>query len=107
MEIGSIKAAKYGAEFPVPMRKVSITGAFLCMAESGLELFSELVRDAAVLVLVFVPIDWWKDKASWKPDSVVILVVGSLLVFGIGLALHWTSQLVKWARGIYEEEDMP
>ena len=92
----------------MPTRKVSITGAFLGMAESGLELLSELVRDIAVLVLVFVPIDWWKDAAaSWKPASVAALITGSLTLFGIGVALHWTSQLVKWAKGIYDEEDMP
>jgi heme/copper-type cytochrome/quinol oxidase subunit 1 len=63
------------------------------------------VRDIAVLVLVFVPLDIWKHNEV-TANRLVLLGIVSLVVFGFGLALHWVSSLVKWARGIWEEENM-
>lgn len=86
-------------------RKVSFTASAFTILESGLEMSGHFVRDIAVLVLVFVPLDVWKHQEV-TVNRLTLLVVVSLIVFGFGLVLQWASHLVQWAKGIWEEENM-
>ena len=63
------------------------------------------VRDIAVLVLVFVPLDVWRHEEV-TGNRLILLGIVSLIVFGLGLVLQWGAHLVQWAKAIWEEENM-
>jgi hypothetical protein len=89
----------------LPNGTVSITATALTMLESGFDMAGHFVRDIAVLALVFIPIDLWK-KDDMTSNHVLLLALASAGVFGFGVALHWVSELVKWASEIWREENM-
>ena len=56
----------------------------------------------AALVLVFIPIDLWKDQMNW-PRSLGVLA-SSLAIFVLGVASELMAIAVKRYRDKYEEE---
>jgi hypothetical protein len=85
---------------------MSPTAVKLMIRETLLDTSAHFVRDIAVLVLVFVPIDLWR-KQDFEIWHYVTLVLFSVAFFAIGLALQCSATLVQRSKEVYEaEEDM-
>jgi len=83
-------------------RPVTLVEAVYKAIQVFLEKFGEFLREAAVLVLVFLPLDLWKDQVTWPRAAGVLFV--SALLFCWGLGCEFTSIVVKRYRDRYEEE---
>ena len=66
------------------------------------EKLSEFVREIAALVLVFIPLDLWKNELTWSRALFVFATSAMLFVSGIGL--EFVAIVVHRARVRYEEE---
>jgi hypothetical protein len=84
------------------LRPVTALEAFYKAFQVGLEKFGDFLRELAVLLLVFIPIDYWKADLSWM--RLFIAVGASAFVFGCGLASEYAAIAVKRYRDLYEEE---
>ena len=84
------------------LRPVTAMEAFY----KGLQVFSEklgeFLREAAVLVLIFIPIDLWKDELT--PTRVYVVVSVSAVVFFAGFGCECAAIVINRARDRYEEE---
>jgi len=88
----------------LPSKKMSRTTIRLMIGETFLDTFAHFVRDIAVLVLVFVPIDLWKT-GDYKIRHFVILSLFSLGFFVVGMALQCSAALVQRSKEVYEDEE--
>ena len=90
----------------MPSKKMSPTAVKLMIRETLLDTSAHFVRDIAVLVLVFVPIDLW-GRQDFEVWHYVRLGLFSMAFFAIGLALQCSATLVQRSKEVYEtEEDM-
>jgi hypothetical protein len=83
-------------------KKMCSTAINLMLLETGFDSGGHFVRDIAVLIFVFVPLDIWKNEFSVYRVISLTLVSGA--IFTIGLALQWVSNLVRISREIWEAE---
>ena len=69
----------------------------LAAAELCLEKLGDFLLEVAVLVFVFVPIDYWHGTISVWQIVIVLFVAGG--AFSIGLACHWALRNLKESEG--------
>ena len=86
------------------LRKTTLTGAMLSITGSGYEMFGEALREVAILALVFIPLDYVKDRAGLTLERVESLLFWCFCIFFVGMVAQWFSDLVKWAAKIWEED---
>jgi hypothetical protein len=84
------------------LRPVTFTEACTKGLQVLLEKFGDFMRELAVLLLVFIPIDYWKDGLTWPKILAVFGVSG--VVFAFGLVSEYFAIAVKRYRDLYEEE---
>lgn len=83
------------------MRSLTVVEAAWKATESGFEKVGDFLREVAALLLVFLPLDWWKNELTWQ--RVVGVLVASTAVFLAGMVCLWTSFGVKRGRLNWEE----
>lgn len=86
----------------VDLRPVTVTEALYKAIQTGLEKFGDFLREIAALVLVFLPLDLWKNDLTWLRSAGVICASAFLFIFGLGC--EYTAIAVKRGRDRYEEE---
>jgi hypothetical protein len=65
----------------------------------------EFLREAAVLGLVFIPLELWKNsQVSW--EHVTLLGVAVTVSFTFGMIFEWTSCGVKRGREAWDEREV-
>jgi hypothetical protein len=84
------------------LRPVTLVEAFYKGMQVSMEKLGDFLREVAALVLVFIPLDLWKNEITWMRSIGVIAVSGMLFIFGIGC--EFTALAVKRGRDRYEEE---
>lgn len=84
------------------MRPVTLVEACYKGIQTGLEELSEFLREVAALVLVFIPLDLWKNEITWTRSAEVFAT--SVFIFFLGLGCKGTAIAVKRVRDLYEEE---
>jgi hypothetical protein len=84
------------------LRPVTVIEALYKALQVGLEKFGDFLRELAVLLLVFIPIDYWKVGLSWPRFYAVF--GASAGIFGFGLMCEYAAIAVKRYRELYEEE---
>jgi hypothetical protein len=57
-------------------------------------MIGDYLREAAVLVLVFIPIDLWKNKDITGLNLLEVGVL-SLIILGFGMFCEWIALLMK------------
>lgn len=87
---------------PGALRPVTVIEAFFKSLQTFLEKFGEFLREVAALVIVFIPIDYWKEKLDWTRMAAVSL--GAIILFLTGYACDLVAIYVKRRRDQYEEE---
>lgn len=88
----------------VLLRPVTLTEAVFKAIQTGLEMFGCFLREVAALVLVFIPLDLWKNEITWGRSLAVI--GASAVIFILGVGCEWMSIAVKRGRVLYEEEKL-
>jgi len=83
------------------MRPVTLIEAFYKGVQVFMEKLGDFLREVAALVLVFIPLDLWKDSITWMRAIAVIGV--SAFLFFFGLACEFSAIAVKRVRDRYEE----
>ena len=83
------------------MRPVTLVEAFYKGLQMSLERFGEFLREVAVLVVVFIPLDLWKNEWTWARTIGVFFV--SAVLFTFGLVSESMAIAVKRGRIRYEE----
>ena len=58
-----------------------------------MEKFGNFLEEVAVLVFVFVPLDYWRGKVDSLQIFTVVFVAGGS--FTLGLACHWGLRCLK------------
>jgi hypothetical protein len=74
------------------------------MADSFCNMAGHYLRELAVLVVVFIPLDLWKH------DEITTVKMGcvfaaSAIVFLWGAAFEWLAYAVQWGRDIWRREE--
>lgn len=87
------------------MRYVRLSTTLFKLGESIFHMGSEYMREASVLVLVFIPLDLWKHEEITE-TRLALVFGGSVLVFFCGVAFQWTAYAVKVARAIWDKEEL-
>lgn len=85
------------------MRSLTVVEALFKATESGFEKGGDFLREIAALLLVFLPLDWWKGELNWQ--RIVGVSAASAGIFLVGMVCHWTSFGVKRGRLNWEEEE--
>jgi hypothetical protein len=80
---------------------VTLVEAVYKALQVSLEKFGDFLREVAALVLVFIPLDLWRNEITWT-RSVWVLAI-SAVIFVAGLGCEMTATVVKRARDLYEE----
>jgi hypothetical protein len=83
------------------LRPVTLVEAAYKTLQTAVEKLGEFLCEIAALVLVFIPLDLWKDSLNWVKSIEVLGASAILLLSGIGC--HLTATLVKRGRDLYEE----
>ncbi len=85
-------------------KRVSFGTVALAVLESGFYMGGHYLREIAVLILVFVPLDFWKHQ---EITTLRLFGVGaiSLLVLFCGMVCEWTSYGVKRGKKVWEQEE--
>jgi hypothetical protein len=83
---------------------MTLAGAMLGITRSGYEMFGEAIREIAVLGLVFIPLDYFKDRGGMSLEKVEELLRWCFFIFLVGVASQWVSDRVKWAEKIWEDD---
>lgn len=83
------------------MRSLTVVEVAFKATESGFEKGGDFLREVAALLLVFLPLDWWKNELTW--ERIVGVLAASVVVFLAGMVCHWTSLGVKRGRLNWEE----
>ena len=68
----------------------------LAAFELLLEKAGDFLLEVAVLVFVFVPIDFWRGPVSVLQISTLVFVAGG--AFLVGLACHWVLRIIMKGR---------
>jgi hypothetical protein len=84
------------------LRPVSLTEAVYKGIQVTMEKFGDFLRELAVLVLVFIPLDLWQKDITWM-RSIGVLAL-SALFFVSGVVCEFVAIAVKRERDKYEEE---
>lgn len=84
------------------LRPVTLVEAFYKGVQVFMEKSGDFLREVAALVLVFIPLDLWKNELTWMRSLGVIGVSG--LLFFLGIGCEFTAIAVKRGRDRYEEE---
>jgi hypothetical protein len=84
------------------LRPVTLIEAVYKGIQVTMEKVGDFLREVAALVLVFIPLDLWKDQLSWGRIAGIIAV--SLLIFVLGVGCEFAAIAVKRERDKYEEE---
>ena len=84
------------------LRPVTLVEAFYKGAQVFMEKFGDFLREVSALVLVFLPLDLWKNEITW-PRSLGVIAASALL-FVLGVGCEFTAIAVKRGRDRYEEE---
>jgi hypothetical protein len=84
------------------LRPVTAIEAFYKAGQLFLENSNESIREVAVLVLVFIPVDLW--KGDFTPVHGLWVLLASIAVFFFGWGCGLAAIAVKRAREKYEEE---
>lgn len=84
------------------LRPVTLIEAVFKGIQTTMEKGGEFLREVAALVLVFIPLDLWKNDITWM-RSIAVLAVSAFLFF-VGLGCDFTAIAVKRGRDRYEEE---
>lgn len=84
------------------LRPVTAIEAFYKGLQVFTEKLGEFLREAAVLVLIFIPLDLWKDQLT--PTRIYVVVSVSAAVFFAGFGCECSAIVVKRVRDRYEEE---
>lgn len=85
-------------------KRLSVGTAAFSVLESGFCMFGHYLREVAVLVVVFFPLDFWKHSEITVPKMVGVFAA-SILVLLIGMACEWTSYGVKRGKQAWEREE--
>lgn len=85
-------------------KRLSFGTVVLTVIETTFHRGGEYLRDAAVLVMVFIPLDLWKDSGITvgRTLSVIGLSAG---IFLAGMLCEWTSYGVKRGKAVWDEEE--
>lgn len=83
------------------MRPVTLIEAFYKGVQVFMAKLGDFLREIAALVLVFIPLDLWKDSLTWQRGMDVVLL--SLFLFLVGVACECVAIAVKRGRDRYEE----
>jgi hypothetical protein len=83
---------------------MSWNAALLSACGSGFKMFGEAVRDIAILALVFIPLDYFKEGGGMSWNDINALLLWCFGIFLVGVASEWLSDTVKWAERIWEED---
>jgi hypothetical protein len=85
-------------------KRKSLVSAILKAFDSLFDMIGHYLRELAVLIVVFIPLDLWKhDEITLTRMSWVISA--SAVVFAFGAAFQWLAYLVEWARDIWRKEE--
>jgi hypothetical protein len=85
-------------------KRLSFGTAILTMLETGFDKGGEYLREIAVLVIVFIPLDLWKhtEITAFRVATVILI---SFAIFLGGMVLEWTSYGVKRGKIAWEREE--
>jgi uncharacterized membrane protein YeiB len=87
------------------LKRLSVGGACLGAFHCTLSKIGDFLREAAVLGLVFIPIDLWRNsQVPWEHLTIFGLAV--IVTFAFGVFFEWTSLGVKYAKQIWEEKEV-
>lgn len=84
------------------LRPVTAIEAFYKGLQVLSEKLGEFLREVAALVLVFIPLDMWKNELTPMHTYFVLTVSAAIFIAGIGC--DYSAIAVKRARDRYEEE---
>ena len=87
-------------------KRLSFGTVALAVLESGFCMWGHYLREIAVLVVVFVPVDYWKHDEITTARLVGVFGV-SILILLCGMACEWTSYGVKRGKQVWEREEAP
>ena len=85
-----------------PIRPVTLVEAVYKGIQVLMEKMGDFLREVSALVLVFIPLDLWRNEITWGRSFTVIGVSAALFITGFGCDL--TAIAVKRGRDRYEEE---
>lgn len=85
-------------------KRLSFGTVALGVLESGFCMGGHYLRELAVLVVVFVPIDYWRHDqiTAWR---IVGIASVSILILLCGMVCEWTSYGVKRGKQFWEKEE--
>jgi hypothetical protein len=76
--------------------------AFYKGVQTFMEKLGDFLREVAALVLVFIPLDLWKESITFMRVAGVVGV--AVILFMLGIGCEGLAIIVKRARDNYEEE---
>lgn len=85
----------------MPKERLSFGSAALAILESSCCKAGDYFREMAVLIVVFIPLDLWKQTDITGMRILEVLGV-SFGLFWIGMVLEWSSYGVKRGRKAWE-----
>lgn len=88
----------------MPNKRLSFGTVALAMAESSFCKGGEYLREVAVLILVFFPLDLWKHEEI-TAERITWVVLASLGIFALGMVCEWTSYGVKRGKAAWNAEE--
>ena len=84
------------------LRPVTLVEAVYKGIQIFMEKLGDFLREISALVLVFIPLDLWKNEITWTRSLGV--VGASVVLFVLGVGCECTAVAVKRGRDRYEEE---
>lgn len=85
-------------------KRLSFGTVALSVLESGFCMGGHYLREIAVLILVFVPVDFWKHEEI-TPLRLASVGGWSILILFCGMVCEWTSYGVKRGKKVWEQEE--
>jgi len=85
-------------------KRLSFGTVVLTMLESGFCKGGDYLREVAVLVIVFIPLDLWKHTEITGLRVTMVIFI-SAVIFLFGMAFEWTSYGFKRGKAAWEKEE--
>lgn len=94
------EAAILGATSRVAHKPLSFITAVLAMCETTFMRGGEYLREVSILVMVFVPLDYWKHSEV-TPVRIILVVACSAVIFIAGMICEWASYGIKLGKAAW------
>jgi hypothetical protein len=84
--------------------RISFGSVALGVIETGFNMGGHYLREIAVLIVVFIPLDLWKHEEITGLRLVEVIVL-SFVTLLAGMVFEWTSCGVKRGKVVWEREE--